>query len=82
LTNLTPEQLYEQIISILTSILGAREEAFTEEQGLVEDLNMTDAQIKEMQEFVDLQFDTKIPPGVWSGVSTIGEVVDAVKDFS
>jgi hypothetical protein len=82
LINLTDEQIYNDLIEILSAILYKQKEEISMDDSLTYELHMTDKQIEDMQLLIDIKYDSKIGKGVWSAVDTVEDAVNTIKDFA
>ena len=77
---MTSEEIFEKVKGIIVEQLGVAETAVTMEASFIDDLGADSLDIVELIMALEEEFDTEIPDSDAEKISTIGDVVDYIKD--
>ena len=77
---MSQEEIFEKVKEIIVEQLGVTETSITMEASFIDDLGADSLDIVELIMALEEEFDTEIPDSDAEKISTIGDVVDYIKD--
>ena len=77
---MSQEEIFEKVKEIIVEQLGVTETSITMDASFIDDLGADSLDIVELIMALEEEFDTEIPDADAEKISTIGDVVDYIKD--
>ncbi len=77
---MSQEEIFEKVKEIIVEQLGVTETSITMDASFIDDLGADSLDIVELIMALEEEFDTEIPDSDAEKISTIGDVVDYIKD--
>ena len=78
----TKEELFDEIVRVMGDLFEVDTEGVTRESRLVEDLDLDSIDAVDMIVHLQNMIGKRIKPEAFKSVSTVGDVVDVIYDFS
>ena len=77
---MSSEEVFEKVKNIIVEQLGATESSVTMEASFIDDLGADSLDIVELVMALEEEFDIEIPDADAEKVTTVGDVVDYIKE--
>lgn len=77
---MNPEEIFDKVKEIIVEQLGVQEDAVTSEASFIDDLGADSLDIVELVMALEEEFDIEIPDADAEKVTTVGDVVDYLKE--
>ena len=77
---MTQEEIFEKVKNIIVEQLGVTEAAVTAEASFIDDLGADSLDIVELVMALEEEFDIEIPDSDAEKVTTVGDVVEYIKE--
>ena len=77
---MSTEEVFERVKKVIIEQLGVTESAVTSEASFLDDLNADSLDIVELVMALEEEFDIEIPDEDAEKVTTVGDVVEYIKD--